>query len=97
MTAKLLYSTFWQPHLIVSNMAAYETKLTSEMDSTYNLLYNWIRFGLIRFGYKSFRYYRAKLRNALPVYVKELRSSFIVKRRITKGCFTPECEKFYIE
>ena len=55
------------------------------------------KFNTVRFGYKSFRYYGAKLWNALPVYVKESSSIFIFKRRITEWCSTPDCEKFYIE
>ena len=55
------------------------------------------KYNSIKFGYKSFRYYGAKLWNSLPVNIKESDSLFIFKKRITEWCSSPECDKYLIE
>ena len=44
------------------------------------------KFNTFKFGFKSFRYFGAKLWNVLPVDIKQSGSLSIIKTRITKWC-----------
>ena len=46
------------------------------------------KFNTFKFGFKSFRYFGAKLWNVLPVDIKQSESLFIFKTRITKWCYS---------
>ena len=46
------------------------------------------RFNTFKFGFKSFRYFGAKLWNVLPADIKQSESLFIFKTRITKWCYS---------
>ena len=43
---------------------------------------------IVMFGFKSFRYFGAKLWNVLPADIKQSESLFIFKARITKWCYS---------
>ena len=46
------------------------------------------KFNTFKFGFKSFRYFGAKLWNVLPVDIKQSESLSIFKTRITKWCYS---------
>ena len=46
------------------------------------------KFNTLKFGFKSFRYFGAKLWNVLPADIKHPESLSIFKTRITKWCYS---------
>ena len=54
------------------------------------------RYKTTKFGYKSFRYYGAKLWDALPVEIKCIKKLHIFKREITKCCGNDKAAKLEI-
>ena len=54
------------------------------------------RYKTKKFGYRSFKYYGAKLWNALPVELKCIRKLHIFKREITKWCCSDKAAKLEI-
>ena len=53
-------------------------------------------FNTQTYGYRSFRYYGAKLWNSIPVDVKNTNDLSTFKRNITKWCYTADCIKLCI-
>ena len=54
------------------------------------------KFSTMKFGFRSFRYYGAKLWNALPANVKNTDDIFTFKRNISAWCQTDDCFKLCI-
>ena len=54
-------------------------------------------FQTVRYGFKSFRYYGSKLRNALPAEVKKSESLHHFKKNATQWCASAKCDVFIIQ
>ena len=53
-------------------------------------------FMTYRYGYKSFRYYGAKLWNSLPPHVKAADSIYAFKENVSQWCTTPDAQALVI-
>jgi hypothetical protein len=72
-----------------------------EINNTgYNLRDNCLlkqpKFNTKRHGFRSFRYYGSKLWNSLPVDIKNAKTLYMFKNRITEFCRSTNCEKFIV-
>ena len=54
------------------------------------------RFKTVKYGYKSFMYYGAKLWNALPSNLKEITKLHIFKQHLSIWCTTTDAAKLEI-
>ena len=81
----------------------YLNELFARPDNSYNFRdpYKLIqpKFNTMKFGYKSFKYYGAKLWNSLPVHIKCSASLNIFKKEIATfiWCSSSKCEDYLIE
>ena len=55
------------------------------------------KFNTRTFGYKSFKYFGAKLWNLLPSYLKNIEDLHVFKSNIYKWCFTEQANKVLIQ
>ena len=54
--------------------------------------YNQTKFNTMKYGFKSFSYYGARLWNNMPVHIKESENIHIFKRRMKDWCQTADCK-----
>ena len=73
---------------------AYLNELFTKHDIQYNLRDPFIlyqpKFNTIKYGYRSFQYYGAKLWNALPVEIKNSENLYTFKWKLTNWCHSAQ-------
>ena len=85
---------------VTNNNPKYLNALFDKKTSHYELrntdLLNQDKFSTMKYGYRSFAYYGAKLWNSLPVEIKKSPNLYIFKQNVNIWCRTDAAKKLEI-